>query len=318
MPKAGVPVEKRAAEFKNDGIYASAKTLFCKWCNCRLDHERRDTLVKHCASEKHRRIRDAAEASSSRPTPTTSTPRQISLEETLSSSKKIKIDREEFIMETAEAFLSANIPPEKLDNPQIRAWMAKHVKGAGDIPSANNIRRKIIPKLGDKKRSEIKANIKDKDIILMTDETTDKGGRCVYNILCKTLEPGASQSIHLLASVVLDSADSASCAKAVIDTLAQYEVNYDNVIAFVSDAARYMTKCYTVLSGLIEHLIHIQCWAHKVHLVGVIWQESLEELNRVIVKVKSAFLNTRKRKTQYAKHLGDKYGEKSGKVRIIV
>lgn len=300
MPKVEVFVTGRAKEFQADGFYVSGKLLMCKFCNCRLDHKRKDTLIKHTESEKH--IKGKARWSE----PGTST-RQVTLEEHISTARQARESKEEFILNTTEAFVKANIPMEKFDDPAIREWMAMYVKGAGDLPSANRLRQHYVPLLGDKKRAEIKEDVKGQDIAILSDETTDKNGRCVFNILFRSLAASSEQKTHLAASVVLDAANGVNCARAINDTLNRYEIDFNNVIAAVSDSARYMVKCFATLEGLIGELKQVQCWAHKVNLVGDVWQDQLDDVNTAVIKVKHAFLNARKRKSEYLAFLAERY-----------
>lgn len=310
MPKVKVTPRDRVNEFANEGFYlCDNKLLMCKFCNCRLEHERRDTLTKHVSSVKHKLAKSH---------PVSTVKRQFSIAETIEHSKKVKNGKEEFVRKTTEAFVSANIPVEKLDNPELRGWFQEYVKGGGDLPTADWLRKKYIPIVAKGKEETIRSAVKNKPIIVLSDETTDKGGRCVFNVVFKTLEPSTKQSVFLAASVVLDCADSSSCARAIVEVLGKYEVDYTDVLAFVSDSARYMTKCATTLQGLFGgHLIHVQCWAHKIHLVGVVWQNNLDELNAVVTKVKNAFINTRKRKHQYLEFLVSKYPNNSEKHKLF-
>ncbi|KAJ8891197.1 hypothetical protein PR048_010712 [Dryococelus australis] len=60
-------------------------------------------------------------------------------------------------MDTTEAFVSDGIPLENLDHPTFRNWIAGNIFG-------------------------------DEDLVIQCDETTDKGGNCVVNILFKSLK----------------------------------------------------------------------------------------------------------------------------------
>jgi len=45
--------------------------------------------------------------------------------------------KEDLVVDLVRAFMSANIPMEKMDNPQLRNFISANVKGGGDIPQAN-------------------------------------------------------------------------------------------------------------------------------------------------------------------------------------
>ena len=307
MPKPSVSVNSRASEFSNEGFFVNdKKILMCRYCDKRLEHERKGMLIKHIASDTHKRSKNKSTASMKR---------QLSVGESFTQAKKAKDDKTQFTIDTTEAFLSAGISVEKLDHPKMREWFAKYVKGSGDLPCADRIRQHYIPIIGLKKVEQLKQIVKNKKLFIMCDETTDKSGNCVFNILFRLLEATDHQGVHLAASAVLDKASGSTCTQSIVDTLNKYEVEYHNVLGIVTDSARYMILCACTLKGLVgDNLSHVQCWAHKINLVGQIWQCSLDELNTTVAKTKAAFLNTRKRKHLYLDFLRGKY-EDSTKVR---
>lgn len=70
----------------------------CKFCDCRLDHEKKDSLDKHVKSSKHGLLK-AAYLKSKEPKK-----RQTTLEESSINSKKAKEEKQEFILDTLDAF----------------------------------------------------------------------------------------------------------------------------------------------------------------------------------------------------------------------
>lgn len=124
MPKNAVSARQRAEEFKSDGIYASdAATLMCKYCNCRVTFERKDSVIKHVKSDKHANsIKNYASTSSDRKL-------QTSVVEAFNSVKRRKLDVEYMALKTTEAFAKANIPLEKLEDPNLRSWLGEFIEG---------------------------------------------------------------------------------------------------------------------------------------------------------------------------------------------
>ncbi|KAJ8890613.1 hypothetical protein PR048_010122 [Dryococelus australis] len=167
-------------------------------------------------------------------------------------------------METTEAFVKANIPLHKLQDPSILSWMNKYIE-------------------------------------------------VCFVILLRLLEPRDTPKIFV-AGVHFQEQANATCARAVLDSMKEYIIKYDSVVVFVSDSARYMIKCSASLQVVLgDQVLHIQCWAHKLKLVGSICPKVLTQLNTAISRSKSAFLCTRKRKHLYTKFLTNKYpnGEKN-------
>ena len=118
--EVAVSVYDRVKEFESEGLYASdQKTIMCKLCNCRVTWERKDSVLKHNKSEKHKAQKAA------------DTPRkqQLSVSASFERSTKRKSESEFTGKRTVETFLKANIPLNKLDNENIREWMQEFMEG---------------------------------------------------------------------------------------------------------------------------------------------------------------------------------------------
>lgn len=131
MPKI-VSIHDRQNEFASDGFYifdVRKKIMMCKFCNIRIDWERRDTCVKHVKdSSKHLSNKDKATTGSS-----SGPKRQISVQDSLQKAKTMKTDKEEFIFDTVSAFMKSNIPLEKLEDPNLKQWFKKYIQGREKI-----------------------------------------------------------------------------------------------------------------------------------------------------------------------------------------
>ncbi|XP_063222256.1 heat shock factor protein-like isoform X1 [Bacillus rossius redtenbacheri] len=152
--------------------------------------------------------------------------------------------------------------------------------GSGDLPVANTLRETYLPKLNAEKKDEIKSFVQNKKIVLMCDATTDRAGRCIFIILIKVLSSGSQQNVFVGAVKELPSATGAECSRAILSTVVEFGINYEDVVGVVTDSARYMTKCVSSLKDIFsEKMVHIQCWAHKLNLVASLWSAELGELN---------------------------------------
>lgn len=158
---------------------------------------------------------------------------------------------------------------------------------------------------------EWRESIKDQDIVILCDETTDKKGQCVFVVLMKTLQSTDKQLLLVGGVKVLETANASECSRAVLEVLTKFKVEHTRVVAIVCDSARYMTKCVNslqvILSSEDKDVLHIQCWSHKLNLIQNIWPQSLPELNTFVSKTKTAFMNTRKRKYRYLCFLKEQY-----------
>lgn len=125
MPNV-LSIFKREAEFKSDGFYIfdrNKKIMMCKYCNIRVEWERKDTCKKHVnESATHKKNKQHMETAGP-------SKRQLSLQDSLDNAKKAKIDKKEFIFDTTKAFMKSNTPLEKLDSIHMRDYLNKYIPG---------------------------------------------------------------------------------------------------------------------------------------------------------------------------------------------
>nr|CAD7574685.1 unnamed protein product [Timema californicum] len=203
-----------------------------------IEWKRRDACEKHIKNKGHIKQVQASL--------TTGVKRQLSIEGAIQAKKKAKDDKVEFIMDTTEMFLKANIPIEKLDNPVVRSWMGKYIKGSGDLPSASWLRREYVPKCGALAKENIKVSLANKSVAIFCDETTDRSGNCVFAILFGTLEGKSSQQLYLgkdkpVAHLVQSRIESLK-AKCELVRDGQFGINVVQMLAKVSPLCRGQTE----------------------------------------------------------------------------
>ncbi|XP_072388468.1 CGG triplet repeat-binding protein 1-like [Diabrotica undecimpunctata] len=144
----------------------------CKYCNTRLEGDKKDTLQKHVKSTNHI---DKKKSTAS----TSGTKRQRSIASGFERQKRAKEENDTFVEDTVSMCLKANIPLHKFYHPAVREYIAKYVPGSGALPCADTlIRRKVVSK----------QQLKDKPIVIVADETSDGQGRCVFAILFRTID----------------------------------------------------------------------------------------------------------------------------------
>lgn len=131
-PKKGLL--ETVSKYKNDCMYvfdAKNRIMLCECCNARVNWEKASTVNSHISSATHNENRVKFELETERKR------RQVSIATSLEGAERIKADKEEFIESTVRAFMRSNIPLKKLDDPSIRAWMRKYVKGKFSLSLVN-------------------------------------------------------------------------------------------------------------------------------------------------------------------------------------
>nr|CAD7428283.1 unnamed protein product [Timema monikensis] len=132
--------------------------------------------------------------------------------------------------------------------------------GGGDLPKAETIRSVWIPEVNQSQEDNIKDNVKNQQVAILCDETTDRKGQCVFVILLKTLRADSKQSLFVGAVKVLQNASATECLRALVDTITKYEIPYENVVCVVTDG--------TTIAGHVDNLSRLQelCKSHDIWL----------------------------------------------------
>ena len=272
----------RVSEFPDD-FYIDGNTLFCKFCQHSLDWTRHDTLVDHLKCEKHRKAHEKACSSSSW---------QVTLETMMSSREQ----RSDFVEEVVRMLVRANIPLEKVE--YLRPFLRTYCKQGGTVPGPDQLRREYLPRVFQKHLAALKSKLVGEKVIIIIDETTDSREKSVLNILL-----GFKDRSTFLADVqYLQNVNHASVAQKVLMALTELGIDFNDVLAVVTDSAAYMLKCHRVaLSPVLPNSVHITCWAHVINLVGDTWVHisELKLVNTLVSLVKKAFKFAGGRKRRY-------------------
>uniref|UniRef100_H2ZYA5 HAT C-terminal dimerisation domain-containing protein n=1 Tax=Latimeria chalumnae TaxID=7897 RepID=H2ZYA5_LATCH len=139
--------------------------------------------------------------------------------------------------------------------------------------------------------------------ILLADESTDSEDRYILDILF--IPAFEDKKISSLIDVVfLKEVNSVKVSQAVVQTVSKYNVDFDQVSAFLTDNAMYMTKAWTQsLNGLFANAVHITCNAHIISLACKLWHKKLQDVNRFVTAWKHIFQHAPARKTWYKEYL---------------
>ena len=115
----------------------------------------------------------------------------------------------------------------------------------------------------------------------------EKSSKSVLNILL-----GFRDRSTFLADVqYLTNVNHASVAQKVLMALTELGIDFNDVLAVVTDSAAYMLKCHQVaLSPVLPNSVHITCWAHVINLFGDTWVHicELKLVNTLVSLMKKA------------------------------
>ena len=226
-PVCRITAKERAIQFKED-MYANDGVLFCKFCEHNVDFICVDTIKDHLKSKKHCSRKEAKrlQAHSSR---------QV----TLSTVVKAKDHREEFVLDYIKMCTLADIPLEKTE--KVRPSLRKHCLQAGALPQAKQLRSTYVPRLFDTHFTALKEILREKTLSITADETTDVRDHSILNVIA-TLKGRP----YLVGVVKMDGCNHSTFSQAIIKSVTDVAIEFDNVMAIVSDSAAYCKKAYTV------------------------------------------------------------------------
>ena len=108
--------------------------------------------------------------------------------------------RSEFNIDLCRSLISADIPLYKLKNKGFREFLEKHTQHT--IPDESTLRKTYAPSIYDETIQKIRDEIKDSSIWVSIDETSDKEGRHVGNVVIGLLSEQYSERILLHCDVL--------------------------------------------------------------------------------------------------------------------
>lgn len=278
-------LRKYVKEFNLSGNYFSTddQIITCKPCDKRILVHQKSDLTKHTNSASHKL-------------------KIISFDGNTESEKSFIEEfknQSEFNKFVCEAFVEANIPFHKLNYPKFNQLLKQCNKF--NIPDESTLRKNYLPKLYNDKMNEIKKIVDNKKIWVSVDETSDTKLRCIANVLVGVLDDETQKS-HLINCVELEKVNSKTIGQLVKNSLEILQVRPENVLLFVTDAARYMGKAYKKeLKGLFTKMIHVTCLAHGLHRVCDFIRLQFTDVDDLIANVKNIYKKSPKRILNFKK-----------------
>ena len=195
-------------------------------------------------------------------------------------------------------FLSADIPPHKLDNPTVREFFKKYCKE--DLPTETSVRKSYIPEVYEQKMTQLRAAFTDKYVWVSIDETTDAAGRYVVNVIAGPLD-GSSTS-YLIDVQYVQSSNHSTIAHVLIEALKNLlgsEQAMNKVLVLLTDAASYMLKMAKGVAALLPNCIHITCLAHGIHRIAESIRTLYPLVDKLVSQVKKVFVKAASRRSLF-------------------
>ncbi|KAK6189098.1 hypothetical protein SNE40_005140 [Patella caerulea] len=197
--------------------------------------------------------------------------------------------------------VTADIPLNKLE--RIRPFISKYCKQGGSLPQQSTLRQVYLPRLFSDHHASLVDKFVNKPIAIILDETTDVRDHSILNIMFSVYG-----EVYLVDCVTMGACNHSTVSQAVVKTVTDYGIEYNNVMAVVTDSAAYCKKAYKdVLSGLFPQSTHVPCLAHIINLVGEIFLHwpSFNDVHLMCSMMKSAFFKKPQRKRRFLEFLSE-------------
>ena len=151
---------------------------------------------------------------------------------------------------------------EKLDHSKLREFFLANVKGGGDIQNLTGNGSSYVTKVFSKQQEQVVMKLAGRKVAIIADETTDVTGRYVINILLQPLDSLDADNCKalLVNTEFLPAVNNVTIAQLIICMLTNVNIDFNNVLAVISDDAAYKKKCFTNgLRGVLPNAVHVTC-----------------------------------------------------------
>ncbi|CAF1026299.1 unnamed protein product [Brachionus calyciflorus] len=174
-----------------------------------------------------------------------------------------------------------------------------YLKPGFNVPSTTTVRR-LLPKVYEEEYAHLKNFFNQAKVAIICDETTDSMGRSVFQVLLKKLDFNTDPNPKLIDTCFLETVDYSTISRAVVNALIKINVDFNNVMSFITDNASYMLKAFkTTIKTLMPNCTHVTCFAHIISLVGETWRSNLNNLDQTVANFKSIFSRSNYRKQRF-------------------
>ncbi|KAF4531152.1 hypothetical protein B566_EDAN017171 [Ephemera danica] len=261
------------------------KTLCCDLWDKTVDKKSHVTQhIKSSAHEDHVKIQEATNSASSS--------RQTTLDH--------YSGRDEFITDVCEMFLAMDIPLYKSKHIAFHKFIEKYIKKT--LPSETSLRTTHMPRLHQKCMEFIKEALKSGALYAIVDETTDRDGRYICNVLVGLLLEDGPSPPYLIAVKQLERTNQNTVSRCVDEALTDLfgdSSARNRLLLLLSDAAAYMKAAARLLRAFYPKLTHVTCLVHALHRTCETVRTTFPLVNSWISSIKKVFLKAPSRVRLY-------------------
>lgn len=249
---------------------------FCILCCQTVNCDKRFRVESHQSSAKHRNLLSNAKKKK----------KNAPLQSFIPRSKK------DFKEKLVKAFVAADIPLHKLQNPKIRELFTDLGQ---EVPSESSC-RVLVDDLAKEEIQRLKERLCDKTVFLIVDES-EVNGRKYLNILIG--DTNVPETTYILDCSAVEVVNQQIVTTAIDDALKKVDIQRNNFVLLLSDAARYMTACSAALKLLYPRLFHVTCVAHLLHNCAEKVRGHFQDVDNAIASVKAVTVKNKTRRDKF-------------------
>lgn len=177
----------------------------------------------------------------------------------------------------------------------MRKFLQSRVVNGGAIPKFSQLRDYNLFDVYEVEKAELKQRIKGKDISLLVDEVDDDEGRYVLDVMAVILDfdylsPSGRSVVYLLDTHFLSASNNKTISQAVVRTVHEFGIDFDNIRVFNSDNVSYMKKAFNeTLCNLFTLAVFIPCNSHVINLVASDFKKTFVELSEFMKCFRNLF-----------------------------
>lgn len=279
MPKVARSISTKISnvirDFPNETFSSDNNVLYCNACDISVSTTQKFQITQHISTSKHKSNKERL------------VKKQVQSKQQFLTSSSSKCS---FNIELCRAMIKADIPLAKLDNPHFKEFLEKNI--GKSMPDRSTLRKNYVSTIYEETLLKIRDLIQNGPIWVSIDESTDVEGRYVGNVIVGKLNSEPSEPI-LLTCENLEKCNHKTIAKLFNDSMSLIwpnNIQHEQVLLFVTDAAPYMIKAANALEVLYPKMIHLTCLAHALHRVAETVRCHYPDVDLLISTIKRIFL----------------------------
>ncbi|KAE9529788.1 hypothetical protein AGLY_011884 [Aphis glycines] len=280
MPKVknlNLKLKKIVKEFGENVLMTDGNIIFCKLCEIKINSDKKYNVQQHIGKEKHKEALKKLEAA-----------KHNAVQPFIQ-----QFCKSDFNADLCSTLVAANIPLNKLNNEHFRSFLSKYCNKT--IPNESTLRKGYFDSCYTNTIAKIRDAVNGQKIWVCIDETIDSVRRNVANVIIGILKPQDVGKTYLIHTEYLEKVSHSTIFKLFdksMHILWPNNVNHEDILLFVSDAAPYMKKAGRCIQTLYPKALHVTCLTHALYNVCEEVRAHFPKVDRLIAEMKKTFLKS--------------------------